>query len=53
MTEFHVAMSKILKSSLHDYYKVEVYNELLKLKVDLQEFNMYCNTKQLVNEHEK
>lgn len=39
MTEFDVAMSKILNSSLPDHEKVQQYYELLKRKMDLQEFN--------------
>lgn len=40
MTEFDVAMSKILNSSLPDHEKVQQYYELLKRKMNLQEFNM-------------
>lgn len=40
MTEFDLAMSKILNSSLPDHEKVQQYYELLKRKMDLQEFNV-------------
>lgn len=40
MTEFDVAMSRILNSSLPDHEKVRQYYELLKRKMDLQEFNL-------------
>lgn len=39
MSELDVAMSKILNSSLPDHQKVQQYYELLKRKMDLQEFN--------------
>ena len=40
MTEFDLAMSKILNSSLPDHEKVRQYYELLKRKMDLQEYNV-------------
>lgn len=43
MSEFDLAMSKILNSSLADHEKVRQYYELLKRKMDLQEFNMPWN----------
>lgn len=39
MSEFDTAMSKILNSTLPDHEKVIQYFELLKRKMDLQEFN--------------
>lgn len=40
MSEFDTAMSKILNSTLPDHEKVRQYYEILKRKMDLQEFNI-------------
>lgn len=49
MTEFDVAMSNILNSSLSDHEKVRQYHELLQRKMNLQEFNLPWMSKQLEN----
>lgn len=45
MSDFDLSMSKILNSTLPDYEKVQQYFELLKRKIDLQEFNRPLMTK--------
>lgn len=47
MSEFDTAMSKILNSTIPDHEKVIQYFELLKRKMDLQEFNMPWMSKPL------
>lgn len=39
MSEFDLSMAKILNSTLPDHEKVQQYYELLKRKMDLEEFN--------------
>lgn len=53
MTEFDVAMSKILNSSLPDHEKVQQYYELLKRKMKLQEFNIPWRPKQREEDPQK
>lgn len=47
MSEFDTAMSKILNSTIPDHEKVMQYFELLKRKMNLQEFNMPWMSKPL------
>ena len=53
MTDFDIAMSKILNSSLPDHEKIQRYYELLKRKMDLQEFNIPWLSKQPEEEKNK
>lgn len=53
MTELDVAMSKILNSSLLDHEKVQRYYELLKRKLNLQEFNVPWTSKPFDDDEEK
>lgn len=53
ITEFDVAMSKIVNSSLADHQKDQQHYELLKRKMKFQEFNIPWTVIQPDDEHEK
>lgn len=53
MSEFDVAMSKILNSTLPDHEKVHQYYELLQRKMNLQEFNTPWRSKPFDEDDEK
>ena len=53
MIDFDIAMSKILNSSLTDHEKIQRYYELLKRKMDLQEFNIPWLSKQAEKSEEE